>query len=311
MMSASGDRPKDRRPALLPQAAGGGWRRLWGIRCRAGAIGAGSGTNGAADDAGGRHVFVLSILAFAAFVAAVNLVNVLNVIENQPDIHWIAPVIWEYSSWTGFLAMAWLPWMMFRLASPQRATPPARYLLHLPAALLFSIGHVTIFLALRVAAYAAMGAQYRYARNPADFLFELPKDVLAYALLVTMFAVATRLLVPVPPIGQPAPATFDIRDGARLIRVALTDILAIAAAGNYVEFSLRDGRRVLMRASLAAIEARLADHGFVRTHRSWLVNCAAVSGLEPEGSGDFRVLLGPVEAPLSRRFPEALKTIRG
>ena len=107
------------------------------------------------------------------------------------------------------------------------------------------------------------------------------------------------------------PVSFDIRDGARIIRVPLADILAVSSAGNYVEFRLADGRRPLMRATLAAVEAELSRFGFVRVHRSWLVNTERVTGLRPDGSGDWTVELGAVEAPLSRRYPAALEQLRG
>ena len=86
--------------------------------------------------------------------------------------------------------------------------------------------------------------------------------------------------------------------------------MAVRSAGNYAEFLLADGRRPLMRTPLAALEARLAPLGFVRTHRSWLVNAARVTGVKPEGSGDYAVELDEVEAPLSRRFREALAILR-
>ncbi|MDP3299416.1 MAG: LytTR family DNA-binding domain-containing protein, partial [Phenylobacterium sp.] len=76
------------------------------------------------------------------------------------------------------------------------------------------------------------------------------------------------------------------------------------------EFRLRDGRRPMMRGSLAALEAELGTADFLRTHRSWLVNARAVTGLKPEGSGDYSVSLDGLEAPLSRRYPEALKRLR-
>ncbi|MFY8210030.1 MAG: LytTR family DNA-binding domain-containing protein, partial [Caulobacter sp.] len=104
--------------------------------------------------------------------------------------------------------------------------------------------------------------------------------------------------------------TFDIQDGARLIRVSMDKIIAVKSAGNYVEFVLSDERRPLMRSSLAAIHKALGAEGFVRTHKSWLVNRAQVTGLRPEGSGDYTVELGAQEAPLSRRFPEALAALR-
>jgi DNA-binding LytR/AlgR family response regulator len=106
-------------------------------------------------------------------------------------------------------------------------------------------------------------------------------------------------------------ATFDIRDGARLTRVKLEDILAVTSAGNYVEFVLADGRRLLMRVPLRSLEQELGGRGFVRTHRSWLVNGGKVTGLKPDGSGDYTVELGAQAVPLSRRFPEALAKLRG
>ncbi|HET7333927.1 MAG TPA: LytTR family DNA-binding domain-containing protein, partial [Rhizomicrobium sp.] len=109
---------------------------------------------------------------------------------------------------------------------------------------------------------------------------------------------------------QPVSDTFDIRDGARLNRVKLADIMAVTSAGNYVEFVLADGRKLLMRGALSALESELAPSGFVRTHRSWLVNAAAVTALKPQGSGDYAVSLGGMEVPLSRRFPDALARLR-
>src|SRR6202023_329638 len=105
--------------------------------------------------------------------------------------------------------------------------------------------------------------------------------------------------------------TFDIRDGAKLTRVRLEEVLAIASAGNYVEFVLRDGRRLLMRSPLSALEDALSPRGFLRTHRSWLVNASQMTALKPEGSGDYTVELGALTAPLSRRFPTALAKLRG
>jgi DNA-binding LytR/AlgR family response regulator len=125
-----------------------------------------------------------------------------------------------------------------------------------------------------------------------------------------VFWIAARFFERREPIPAPGQRLFDIRDGARLIRVPIADILAISSAGNYVEFVLRDGRKPLMRTPLSTLEAELAADGFVRTHRSWIVNAMQVTGLKPEGSGDYEVELGRVNVPLSRRFPEALAKLR-
>lgn len=41
------------------------------------------------------------------------------------------------------------------------------------------------------------------------------------------------------------------------------------------------------------------------------MNGARVTGLEPDGSGDWTIELGEVRVPLSRRFPEALARLKG
>jgi DNA-binding LytR/AlgR family response regulator len=135
------------------------------------------------------------------------------------------------------------------------------------------------------------------------------KDILGYALIVGLFFLIDHLLR--RPGDKPSePSTFDIRDGAKLTRVKMEEILAVTSAGNYVEFILADGRRLLMRAPLRSVEEELTPRGFVRTHRSWLVNAGKVTTLKPEGSGDYTVELGKQSAPLSRRFPDALAKLR-
>ena len=85
----------------------------------------------------------------------------------------------------------------------------------------------------------------------------------------------------------------------------------MTSAGNYVEFVLRDGRRLMMRSPLSGLESELAPRGFLRTHRSWLINAAKMTALKPEGSGDYTVELEGLNAPLSRRYPDALSKLRG
>ncbi len=155
------------------------------------------------------------------------------------------------------------------------------------------------------------GRPYRFTPVVVQTLYEATKDIFSYALTVSAFCVVFRWLASPTPEVQASPSTFDIRDGARLVRIELGDILAVRSAGNYVEFLLADGRRPLMRSPLGLMEAQLGDAGFVRTHRSWLVNAARVTGLRPEGSGDYAVELGPEEAPLSRRYRPALQKLRG
>jgi two-component system LytT family response regulator len=66
-------------------------------------------------------------------------------------------------------------------------------------------------------------------------------------------------------------------------------------------------RSWLLRETIAAAEARLALSGFVRIHRSTLVNIYRVRELLPLSKGEFTVvLLDGTELKLSRNYRFAL-----
>ncbi len=267
-------------------------------------------TSGDVSGTRARRTFLYSLAIAAAIVGAVNVINVMTIWHEQPEDGLLAPVIWEGSSWITFMLFFWMPWLGWRLA-PLLVRPRWKLLIHIPVALVFSLAHVGGFVLIRKLAYWMAGAHYQFGHFGSHFLYEFGKDALGYALFVAGFTLVDHLLRQQALIDAPALVrTFDIRDGARLTRVRLEEILAIASAGNYVEFVMRDGRRLLMRSPLSALELELAARGFVRTHRSWLVNADQVTSLKPEGWGDYAIELQTLTVPLSRRFPDALAKLR-
>lgn len=274
----------------------------------AGTSGAPVGTNGAdrRDLLTGGPIIIAVTLGFL-------VVNALTVQADWPGLRAWAPWVWEGSSALALALVIWLPWRAADAAPSSllhegwRAR--GRFLaVHLGAACLYSLLHVVLMVAMRHGVYALLGEVYDYGPPLEKFIYELRKDGLSYALFIGVFwGVRSLREARETPLR---PVSFDIRDGTRLIRAPLDDILAATSAGNYVEFVLADGRRPLMRVTLAAVEGELARFGFVRTHRGWLVNAARMTGLRPEGSGDWTVELGAMEAPLSRRYSEALERLR-
>ena len=288
-------------PETAPrQAPRGGGRAIGDIRQRLGISGAFTGTNG--------KVYLIGLAFLTVFITAYNTISIWDDLHYRPDFGLLGPVIWETTSGIGFVVFSTVAWLALQIAPLEQKPWWRTALVHGAAIPLYSVLHVFSFVALRKAVYALGGAHY--ARGLLDeFGFEFLKDVLAYVLMVNVYWVVARLLrepaVPVESDGR-----FTIRDGARIVRVKMRDILAVSSAGNYVEFALRDGRKPLMRTPLSAIEAELSLRGFVRVHRSWLVNASEMTGLTPEGSGDYTVELGALSVPLSRRFPEALARLR-
>lgn len=276
--------------------------------------GGSAGTSGLPGGADTRDL-VSGWLFIAVVTAVVMIVNSLSVQVDNPEADLWEPWVWEGSSAITVLLLLWIPWLAVALAPPPgsdsgRMTSWLRFgAVHLAGLLLFSVLHVAGFMVLRHAAYGALGETYDYDVIGPRFIYELRKDAVSYGAFAATFWLTTRLRCVRETVIRPV--SFDIRDGARIIRASVADIVAVSSAGNYVEFWLADGRRPLMRATLAAIEVELESYGFVRAHRSWLVNSARVTGLEPDGSGDWTVELGAVRAPLSRRFPEALARLKG
>lgn len=298
----------------LPHDAGAG-QAPGDQRSLPGTSGKGSGTTGGPFGMTGEERLWLgrAWLLGACLISAIAFVNVLTIQHDAPELGVLPPSIWEASSALVTLAIFLVPagmafWMIHARPRWWIALPA-----HLVAVFIYSVLHVSGFVALRMAAYALLLHQrYQFGALSTEFPYEFRKDMMSYGLATIIYWLALRrssqksaeALPPAPP------ATFDIQDGARLIRVPVAEILAVRSAGNYVEFVLADGRRPLMRSSLGAVLEGLAPHGFVRSHKSWLVNKAQVTGLKPEGSGDYAVELGALEVPLSRRFPEALAALR-
>lgn len=265
-------------------------------------------TNG--ERSGTSGIFWRSLPLFAGAILTLNVINMLSSFTETPDVPRIYFAVYESTSFVTSVAFLWICWIAYTLAPIDRSPVWRIAVVHSLGLLVFGLCHIGGFLALRVLIFRRLGLEYE-ADFPERFIYELRKDGFGYVLGTAGFWAMTRIYGQKPAeAAPPAAATFDIRDGAKLTRVAVSDILAVSSAGNYVEFVLADGRKSLMRSSLSAVEAKLAPLGFVRTHRSWLVNAGRVTELSPEKSGDYAVRLGELEVPLSRRFPEALARLR-
>ena len=89
-------------------------------------------------------------------------------------------------------------------------------------------------------------------------------------------------------------------DGRR--RVAeLADVYYLEAGGGDTLVRFRSQRRLRDVRRLAELEALLAPHGFVRTHRSFVVNPSRVRELRPRGESRGWELV--MEPPVNKVLP--------
>lgn len=230
------------------------------------------------------------------------------------------PVVWEASSGLMILLCAAIPLAALARAMPGRTGWPRFIGVHMAASLLFSVLHVGGMVALRMAAYRAMGESYGFGDTVSEFLYEYRKDMVIYALIAAIGWTAMRLGrqdeaqdrdMPDQGLGAGSGDVLEIRDGSRVVLARVEEILYARAEGNYVAITLKDGRQPLLRGTLTGLEQRLNAGGFVRTHRSWLVGLRHVRESEATGSGDFVLHMADGgKVPLSRRYGEAVRLIR-
>jgi two-component system LytT family response regulator len=123
--------------------------------------------------------------------------------------------------------------------------------------------------------------------------------------------VAAELQVATSPSKGSAVDRLPIKINGRIVVTRVADIDWIEAEGDYVSVHV-GGKSWLMRETIAAMELRLALSGFVRIHRSTLVNAERVKELRPEDKGEYIVVLADgAELKLTRHYRAAVERLVG
>ncbi|MGA8441371.1 MAG: LytTR family DNA-binding domain-containing protein [Candidatus Sulfotelmatobacter sp.] len=88
-------------------------------------------------------------------------------------------------------------------------------------------------------------------------------------------------------IATTGPASrIAIKAGKKIVFIDCADIIAVKAEGNYVLLQHKSGG-YLLRESISTMAAKLSLFGFVRIHRSSLVNAAFVEEIQPLSTGEY------------------------
>jgi hypothetical protein len=230
-------------------------------------------------------------LAVAAVAVVVVFVNATSGMIEGEGKHWSEPLFCEVTSGLAVVALAPLIGYAIGRWPPRADALPAFALLHLGLTVPFSLAHVALIFIVREAGYAAFGGRYGFFDDGVamTLLYEWRKDVLVYGAIAATYWMFRRFQerAPMAPAGQ---ERIEVRDGGAVAFVNAGDISHIEAAGNYVEIHTA-AKTHLVRGTLASWEARLGARGFVRVHRSRLVNRSKVAALKPTASGDVEIAL--------------------
>ena len=130
----------------------------------------------------------------------------------------------------------------------------------------------------------------------------------ASALPMSRFDVAylARVLRQLERLARGQTPRLAFKAKGKILFVDLTEIVAVQAEGNYVSLRHRPNS-YLLRESLSSMAEKLRPYGFIRIHRSVVVNISAVEEVQPLPTGEYRLRVkGGKEYLVTRTYKENL-----
>lgn len=121
----------------------------------------------------------------------------------------------------------------------------------------------------------------------------------------------SRMLDLLPQIEGMLTKTFRIAIKAkgRILFVDPADVFTVEAQGNYVLLRRMSGSD-LLRESMSAVAEKLRPYGFIRIHRSVLINASFVEEIHPLTTGEYVLRIrGGKEFHVSRTYKKNLHSI--
>ena len=95
----------------------------------------------------------------------------------------------------------------------------------------------------------------------------------------------------------------------RILFLDLAEIVAVEAEGNYVSLPHRPNP-YLLRECLSSMAEKLKPYGFIRIHRSVVVNISVVEEIQPLPTGEYRLRIkGGKEYLVTRTYKDNLRDL--
>ncbi len=109
--------------------------------------------------------------------------------------------------------------------------------------------------------------------------------------------------------SPPKPMKIAIKTKGKILLVNPAEILSVEAEGNYVLLQ-HQSDSYLLRESISTMAEKLKAYGFIRIHRSVLVNGSRVEEIHPGNTGEYVLrMAGGREYVVSRTYKNNLKSL--
>ncbi len=109
--------------------------------------------------------------------------------------------------------------------------------------------------------------------------------------------------------AKPQAPRIAFKAKGKILFLDLAEIVAVQAEGNYVSLRHRP-HPYLLRESLSSMAEKLKPYGFIRIHRSVVVNISAVEEIQPLPTGEYRLRVkGGSEYLVTRTYKDNLRDL--
>jgi DNA-binding LytR/AlgR family response regulator len=145
--------------------------------------------------------------------------------------------------------------------------------------------------------YAADG----YELDAADFLLKpvsFERFLKAITKVRRMMGQEVGAIADISPINEPF---VYLKVDRSMQKIYIDDILYIESWKDYIKVFLATGKDVLVKKSISAMENLLADHKFIRLHRSYMVSVEKITAYSA-----FSVTVETKELPIGRLYKQAV-----
>jgi DNA-binding LytR/AlgR family response regulator len=110
-------------------------------------------------------------------------------------------------------------------------------------------------------------------------------------------------------LAKPQSPRVAIKVKRKILFVNLRDVVSVQAKGKCVCLQ-RNASSYLLRESISVVAEMLETHGFIRIHRSVLVNTSFVEEIRPLSTGEYCLRVeGGKEYTVTRTYKRSLKSL--
>jgi DNA-binding LytR/AlgR family response regulator len=109
--------------------------------------------------------------------------------------------------------------------------------------------------------------------------------------------------------SAPIESSLWVHQRGQMVRIAVEALDWVEAEGEYVRLHVRD-QSFLLRSSISSLASTLGGRGFIRIHRSTIINQERLTAVQSSRAGVTALLDSGVTLPIGRKYREALRQLQ-